>query len=404
MVSVLGCYLYLLNILKSSLHFKLMANNTHFDYIIIGNGLAGLQLALKLASDTFFDNKNIALIDASPKNSNDKTWSFWESGKSQWDTITHKTWSKASVITNKKHINLELNPYTYKTVRAIDFYNYAKQMLSVKENFNFIIEKVESVTEVDNVSVKTNTNTYSASHVFDSRIPDAFSLLSKKHISIIQHFKGWVIETKKNVFKSDSITMMDYRLKDSNQTTFTYVLPFSENTALVEFTYFTSDLVSETTYDYFIKKYISDYLNIEDYKIIETEMGQIPMTNFPFESYSTNSITKIGTGGGWVKGSTGYSFKHTEKKVSKIIENLKANKNPSARLFKRRFKFYDKVFLKVLKDENQRGEWIFQQFYDKNSIQTMFRFLDEESTVIEEIKIMYSLFSWSFIKAFFKTF
>jgi len=197
--------------------------------------------------------------------------------------------------------------------------------------------------------------------------------------------------------------MMDYRLKDNNQTTFMYVLPFSKTEALVEFTYFTEDVVDEKVYDVYIEKYIKEYLNISDYKIIDTEIGKIPMTNFPFESYNTKGITKIGTGGGWVKGSTGYSFKHTEKKVNQIILNLKQQKAPSNNLFKRKYRFYDKVFLKVLKEENDKGEWIFQQFYSKNSTETMFRFLDEESTFIEEVKIMWSLFSWSFIKAFFKT-
>jgi lycopene beta-cyclase len=127
------------------------------------------------------------------------------------------------------------------------------------------------------------------------------------------------------------------------------------------------------------------------------------MTNFPFEKFNTNKVTKIGTAGGWVKGSTGYSFKHTEKKVNQIITNIKANKATSYNLFKRKYKFYDKVFLKVLKEENHKGEWIFQQFYSQNSPQTMFRFLDEKSSLFEEVKIMWSLFSWSFIKAFFKT-
>jgi len=212
-----------------------------------------------------------------------------------------------------------------------------------------------------------------------------------------------VIKTEKETFDKNTITMMDYRLKDGEQTTFTYVLPFSETEALVEFTYFTSEVVNEATYDALIKKYIKDYLKIENYTIIETEKGQIPMTNFRFEKFNTKNVTKIGTGGGWVKGSTGYSFKHTEKKIAKIIINIKANKTPSSNLFKSRFKFYDTIFLKVLKDENHKGEWIFQQFYDKNSIVTMFRFLDEESTFLEELKIMWSLFSWSFIKAFFKT-
>jgi len=380
-----------------------MGNAFHFDYIIIGNGLAGLQLALKMSSDAYFFKKRIVLIDPSEKKNNDKTWSFWETGLSQWDTIIHKSWSKASVITSKKKIDLRLRPYLYKSIRAIDFYNYAKAILIEKENIKFIIEQVEFVDEADIVTVSTKNNTYTATHVFDSRIPDVSSIVLKKNISIIQHFKGWVIKTKKNVFDENMVTMMDYRLKDGEQTTFTYVLPFSETEALVEFTYFTSEVVSENTYDVFIKAYINDYLKIGKYTIVETEKGQIPMTTFPFEKLNTKSITKIGTGGGWVKGSTGYSFKHTEKKVAKIIENIKINKWASNGLFKKRFKFYDKVFLKVLKDENHKGEWLFQQFYNKNSIQVMFRFLDEESTFFEELQIMWSLLSWSFIKAFFKT-
>ena len=144
-------------------------------------------------------------------------------------------------------------------------------------------------------------------------------------------------------------------------------------------------------------------MNIENYNILETELGQIPMTSFDFSQYNNDQVTKIGTGGGWVKGSTGYSFKLTEKKVAKIVDNLKNSKMPSAELFKRKYRFYDKIFLKVLKDENHKGEWIFTRFYSKNSIQTMFRFLDEESALHEDIRIMLSLFSWSFIKALFKT-
>ncbi|WP_370478116.1 lycopene cyclase family protein [Tamlana flava] len=381
-----------------------MAPNPHFDYIIIGNGLAGLQLALKMSEDQFFNDKQIALIDLSEKKENDKTWSFWETEPSQWNHLVYKSWEKAAVITSKKEFSLELYPYNYKTVRAIDFYSHAKTRLKKYENFHFFIDIVEHLEEEKTfVVLKTQNNTYSASHVFDSRIPEEFSFKSNAHISISQHFKGWIIQTKNDFFDDTAFTMMDYRLKDKNQTTFTYFLPFSKTEALVEFTYFTEQIVPDETYDSFIKTYISEYLKIENYSVIETEVGNIPMTSFPFEKSNSKNITKIGTAGGWVKGSTGYSFKHTEKKVAKIVENLKHNRLPSKDLFKKRFKFYDKVFLKVLRDENHKGEWLFQQFYQKNFIQSIFRFLDEESTFMEELKIMQSLFSWSFIKAFFKT-
>jgi lycopene beta-cyclase len=170
------------------------------------------------------------------------------------------------------------------------------------------------------------------------------------------------------------MTMMDYRLKDGAQTTFTYVLPFTANEALVEFTYFTTAKVKEAVYDSYIEAYIKDYLKIENYTILNTEMGAIPMTTFPFSDYNTENITKIGTAGGWVKASTGYAFKHTELKVSTIIENIKRDKHPSSNLFKKKYRFYDKVFLSVLKDENDKGEWLFEQFYNKNDVTSMFRF------------------------------
>lgn len=379
-----------------------MAERSHFDYIIIGNGLAGLQLALKMASDDFFSDKHIALIDPSEKNTNDKTWSFWEKEPSQWADLPYKTWQKAKINTSTTTVHLVLAPYTYKSIRAIDFYNYAKTKLEAQQNFNFIIDKVTTVTDASKAIVKTKQHRYTATHIFDSRIPDDFYNLNNS-IIINQHFKGILIKTKTDIFNDDTLTMMDYRLKDGAQTTFTYILPFSKTEALIEFTYFTEKVVDEAVYDMFIENYIKTYLNINSYEVLESEKGNIPMTTFPFDSYNTKNITKIGTGGGWVKPSTGYSFKHTETKVAKIIENIKANKTPSKHLFKRKFKFYDKVFLKVLKDENYKGEWLFQQFYGKNNIDTMFRFLDEESSFAEELKIMWSLFSWSFIKAFFKT-
>ncbi len=380
-----------------------MEQYAHFDYIIIGCGLAGLQLALKMSEDAFFYKKRIALIDPSKKNNNDKTWSFWETEPSNWNNIVSKSWTKAKVITSNRCISLQLKPYKYKSVRAIDFYIEAKKQLDKHPHFQFITETVSSIQAQKNPIVTTENNSYSGSHVFDSRIPESFYKNSRKHISLTQHFKGWIIKTEKDFFDEKTFTMMDFRLKDGEQTTFTYVLPFSKNEALIEFTYFTEHLVSESTYDGFIEKYIRDCLKISNFSISETETGQIPMTTFPFYKFNTNHVTKIGTGGGWVKPSTGYSFKHTEKKVSIIIENLKLNSTPSKGLFKRRFRFYDKVFLKVLKDNNHKGEWLFEQFYKKNHPKIIFRFLDEESNFWEELKIMQSLFSWRFIKAFFKT-
>lgn len=380
-----------------------MPPKNHFNYVIIGNGLAGLQLALQLASDSFFDDKHILLIDRSDKNSNDKTWCFWEKSTGKWDDIVYKNWDKATFYTSKKSLKLSLKPYKYKMIRALDFYKEAKSKLSEKANFHFIVDDVVRINEDHLVTIKTENNCYTANHVFDSRINSEFYKKKDNFIRINQHFKGWTIETEEHIFNPDSLTMMDYRVKDGNQTTFTYILPFSTKKALVEFTYFTPKIVDDSVYDIYLKKYLSNILKIKNYTITEIETGNIPMTNFPFQKDSTKHITKIGTAGGWVKGSTGYSFKRTEKKVLKIAENLKQNRLPSTGLYSKRHAFYDNVFLRVLQDENDKGEWIFDKFYSKNSVETMFEFLDEESSFYKDIKIMSALFSASFIKALFKT-
>src|SRR5690606_14554698 len=137
--------------------------------------------------DSFFNEKKIALIDPSEKNSNDKTWSFWETKPSQWDAIVHKSWHHATIKTSQKTIALNLEPYTYKTIRAIDFYNHAKTQLNQHKNIQFISETVENVEETSQVLVKTDKDIYTASHVFDSRIPEAFLKTSSKYTIIKQH-------------------------------------------------------------------------------------------------------------------------------------------------------------------------------------------------------------------------
>lgn len=378
-----------------------MPNQTHFDYVIVGNGLAGLQLALGFIDDSFFKDKQIALIDSVEKLENDKTWSFWENGKSDWDTISYKAWNKAHFYSKNVELKLALNDYSYKSIRSIDFYNWAISKLKKYSHIHFIIDTINTVEEKDKVILHGTKSTYKSSHAFDSRIPqDYFS--DTKHTIIHQHFKGLVIKTEIPCFKADTFTMMDYRFQYKNTTSFIYVLPFSETEALIEYTFFTSELVDESVYDKGLTDYINNELHIENYTITETECGSIPMTDFKFWKHNTSKITKIGTGGGWVKGSTGYSFKHTEKNVRKIISNLKSKKTPSENLIKKKYRFYDKIFLDVLYQNNEKGVWVFEQFYKKNSIENMFEFLDEETSFFQDLKIMKSLFSLTFIKAFFR--
>lgn len=371
----------------------------NYFYVIVGGGLAGLQLARQLSRDIFFKGKKIALIDPEFK-APSKTWCFWEKDSGNWESIVSKSWNSGWFITDKIKKELELEPYRYKMIKAEDFYREIVSELKASPDFSLIRDEIE---EIDPVTRKAygKKNTFTAAHFFDSRV-NAGYLESTKHTKIFQHFKGWEIETSTPEFDPNYFTMMDYRLKYKEATAFTYVLPVSEKKALVEYTFFTPFLTEEVVYDEMLKKYIGEILKIKSYTISKTENGIIPMTDYPFEKDSIPEITKIGTGGGWVKASTGYSFKNTEKKVNHLIENLKSGRPPGENLVNKKFKKYDAIFLDVLAQNNQKGEKIFTDLYTKNSLQEIFAYLDEETSFSEEMKLMFSLFSFDFIKSFFR--
>lgn len=371
-----------------------------FDYIIIGSGLAGLQLAYKFSQDAFFKELKIAIIDPSTKETNDKTWCFWEKGIGLWDEIITKSWTQGKFISTQANILMTLKPYSYKMLRSLDFYNFIKAALNNKSNFHFILDEISEINEDTCIASGKNSN-YTAAHIFDSR-PTSNYLEDPNTTKIFQHFKGLRIRAKNAIFDDSLFTMMDFSLKFPDSTSFTYVLPINDREALIEYTFFTPFLTEESIYDTYLQKYIKEILEIEEYELIETEKGVIPMTDYNFHEASTRKVTKIGTAGSWVKGSTGYSFKHTEKKITHLIENIKAGKDPKNKLLNARSRWYDAIFLDVLYKNNEMGEEIFSKFYSKNTPQEIFKYLDEETTITEELKIMFSLYHPEFVRSFFR--
>lgn len=373
--------------------------STIYDYAIIGAGGAGLHLALAMLEENWFNDKKILLLDKADKKTDDKTWSFWEKGSGKWDGIIEKSWGKGKFNTSNKSIDLDLAPYLYKTLPSINFYEFAREKISPAKNIDWIQEEIIKVTKREYIEIEGKQNNYAAKQVFDSRIDKGFAEEQDNYFTIQQHFKGWLIETEKPVFDTSTFVMMDYQVKWQDSASFTYVLPFSPTKAMVEFTLFTSDLIAYDAYDELLKKYIQEILKIDQYHIAKVEYGIIPMSDYPFQKANQQGIMKIGTAGAHVKPSSGYAFKNMEKVAQKIIANLKNNHPPTLGILSKRFYFYDSLYLDVLVNHNELGESIYTDMYSKNPIQQIFKFLDEETSLWEDFKIIISFKFSPFLKA-----
>lgn len=371
-----------------------------YDYIICGSGAAGLSLLMHLMQNKSFDEKSILVIDKAKKNSNDRTWCFWEQQPGLFEPIVHHSWQQVNFYSAFYSGLLNLQPYTYKMIRGINFYNYVLDAASSRPNITFITGNVQAVAnDVSTARVIVDGESYQATYVFNSIIFNKPSVPNEKYY-LLQHFKGWMIETAAPVFEDGKATLMDFRVSQRHGTTFVYVLPLSSNKALIEYTLFTKDTLPVEEYNTALKAYINKYLSITDFKVIEEEYGIIPMTNINFPKHE-GRIINIGTAGGQTKASSGYTFNFIQKHVRSITERLLKDELPvrNGSFFDERFKLYDSTLLNILYNKKLGGDQIFAGLFKKNEPSRVLRFLDNESSLEDELNIMGSVPSRIFMKA-----
>ncbi|OSZ80877.1 hypothetical protein CAP36_06455 [Chitinophagaceae bacterium IBVUCB2] len=382
-----------------------MLKSNSYDYIICGAGCAGLSLLLRMLRNKSLANKKILLIDKEVKTKNDRTWCYWEREKGFFDEIVYKRWDKVSFLSNDFSSGLAIDPYEYKMIRGADFYNYCFSEINKNKNVEVVYGDVKGWEQEDEAIVlKIDDKQFRLIDVGTQIFNSIYKPAPPRNgvIKLLQHFKGWVIETAKPSFNSGEATMMDFRVHQQHGTTFAYVLPFSTTSALIEYTLFTKTMLDDEEYDKELRTYINDFLNIDEYIIKEVEFGVIPMTNEKL-TFNGHNAWMIGTAGGQTKSSSGYTFQFIQKQSMEIVEYLAANKSlnelPQTPA---RFRFYDNTLLHILFYDKLPGDKIFSQLFKKNKPQQVLRFLDNESSLQEELKIISSLPTWPFLKAAIK--
>lgn len=371
-----------------------------YDYIITGGGCAGLSLAVHLLQHEALRQKKILLIDEAPKNQNDRTWCFWEKEPGLFENIVFREWEKLWFYSDCFLEGLAIEPYRYKMIRGIDFYTYCRNELQKHPTVTFLQGKVDRLFSGEKTGVVVNGKTITAGYVFNSILFDK-PQTRKKDIWLLQHFKGWLIETENAVFNPDAATLMDFRVSQKKGTAFCYVLPFSPTEALVEYTLFTPSLLQQREYDETLKAYIENTLHVKNYALKETEFGVIPMTNYAFPQRQ-QQIINIGTAGGQTKGSSGYTFYFIQQHSKRIAESLQKNGHPFVSPPPQRFHFYDSVLLQVLAKSYLPGKEIFSILFQKNKPQDVLAFLNNASSLSTELRLLSTLPAFPFFKAALK--
>jgi len=292
-----------------------------------------------------------------------------------------------------------------------------------KSNIHFQEATILDITAIDSINaskgakVEWEGGSAMGSYIFSSLLPFQINQLNtaaaysnalqsgassnNKAPFLWQHFKGRVVKFETAIFNKAIAKLMDFNVPQQGATAFMYQLPLNEKEALVEYTIFSENVLAISEYDKVLDAYLAKAFPGATYTTTHDEIGAIPMTQIELASTQA-PINTIGALGAAIKASTGYAFQFIQEQCKNIVKQLELGLPIQTKIHNTRHQFYDAVLLDVLFHHKMEGAEIFKRIFAKNKAATVFKFLSNTSSIMEDIQIMRSLPTSIFLPAAIK--
>ena len=356
-----------------------------FDIGIIGAGLSGLTLGNSLLSKKI---KNFILIEKNTHLKNDKTYSFWSGPglfdiKKSFSVKPKKEWSQIEIKVKNKSYKIDLGSYRYACYSSESILDELYKKIT-KEGIK--VERGQSINHVkknqDGWEIKLRNKKILLKNVIDSRPNKIFD---DKYPSLKQVFVGSEIISNQNIFDENVVTLMDFSESNKN-VIFTYILPFSKNKALIETTFFSSEInfkQVEKIHKLTLKKF-----DIKE--ITRTEQAVLPMSPY-IDRKMEEQYFRIGNFGGASRPASGYAF----TRIALWADQIKTKKEFCYDMIHHKENYLtnwlDKIFLSVLRSNPKKAPEIFKVFFTKVPISSVIRFLSDQSRLVDYFLIILKL-------------
>lgn len=368
------------------------------DAVIVGGGLSGLSLAAHLAANGWGD-RSVLIVDDPRLRPCAVSWGFWSAEPGLLGAAAGRTYEQVRVHTMGTSRLLSLGRYRYRVVQRPDLYAVVHAILDRAPGFRFLGGHAERVyDDGDQACVTVGNRTIRCDWAFDSVTAPPPDLPSDARLA----FAGWEIQCARPVFDPATPVLFDFRTPQADGSRFVYILPEDAHRALVELTAFVPrrarppSLVERRNA---LAEYLTSVLHCGDYHITRAESAVLPLRTHPARR-ATSRVLAIGASAGLVKASTGYAYQRIQKDSAAIAESLVQYGHPfSIRQTRRRYQFLDAVLLNVFDRDPPQLELAFAQLFEANPADRVLRFLDEDSSPMDVLRLMASLPTAPYLRA-----
>ncbi len=373
------------------------AEHTKADYLFAGAGASTALLLLSMERRGLLKGKSVVVLDPNPEALKHKTFCFWVSDS---DILVDRC---KNLISNEwNNLRIDRKPaeamglLKYRRVSGPDLHK-ALHALIQHNGIRFETEAVTEISAIENgVLLKTEQATWQAQQVFDSR-PPRYLPAGQADVHLLQSFVGVVIVPAAGIPNPDCIDLMDFSVEQDGYTQFMYVLPLHSGELLIELTRFGHSAISEAEAEPVLQAYIHKHFGEAEW--VGSEKGCIPMSTAAIDVLDIPGVVYTGGRAGMVKPGTGYAFKnmffHAESIADAMVSGQvqKSPKSPG------RFRFYDRLLLRILSLQPSKGKPIFQTLFAKNETAAVLQFLDEKTRLSQDLRILLRLPFAPFLKA-----
>ena len=374
------------------------------DVIIIGGGCSGLSLGYYYAKNNI-GHKKITILEERDEYSNDKSWCFWLENNSDFihRDIINKTWKVWRFSNSKSIYKHQSSNFEYCFIPSEDFYNKTTEAIYKDKRQNVLLN--ESVKTIK--FTETNSYVHTENHILKSKIViDTRPILKDEYMEapVFQIFFGLEIESESNLFNPEEAGLMEDLQSSRERISFLYILPFSNNRALLEYTIFSNNLIKP--------EYLKDSLvnnlnsrNIGPYKILRSESGVLPMGLKVNACKSKDFYLRAGIASGNLRTSTGYGFLRIQRWAQHVALNLSENNSKDISAIRnyyydnRKQQFFDSLLINVLKNDMDLGENIFLNIGRKMSADRFARFMSDAAQAYDYFSLAMSVPKLPFLKA-----
>lgn len=288
-------------------------SRSDYDIAILGGGLAGLSLAVRLAEPRF-RHLRVLVVEPRTQYRRDKTWCYWRLGPHPFEAAVTRRWTRWLVAGPGGRIERSASGTPYECIPADRFYELALTRVVGASNIE-LRQGIEAAPVEDGEGVCLGLpGGERARLAFDSRRPPRLG----QH-GLAQRFVGREVEVSRPIFDPGCATLMD--LKPAREGVhFTYVLPMSRTRALVEDTWFAPPGTTLPCHSDALAGWL-DAHGAGDCRVLFEEAGCLPMDP-RFQPERGRRLIPLGAAAGAHRPATGYAFGTIQAQCDSIRDGV----------------------------------------------------------------------------------